>query len=36
MVIESKVTTDRFNALITNALDNGEDIWITVDEKWIN
>ena len=36
MVIESKVTTDRFNALITDALDNGEDIWITVDEKWIN
>ena len=36
MVIESKVTTDRFNALITDVLDNGEDIWITVDEKWID
>lgn len=36
IIIESKVTTDRFNTLITDALDNGEDIWITVDEKWIN
>lgn len=36
VLVDSKVKTEHFNTIVTEAIDRGEEVWITIDEQWIN
>ena len=32
VLVDSKVKTEHFNTIVTEAIDRGEEVWITIDE----